>query len=129
MLEKLKKMMMTINRGEDEYEHVEVNGVMDSGAYDAICPMELFGATEIKETGMSKSGQHYRKRGGSKVKNGGCTTLGGESEDNVKVKFVSQLRQGMKQLLISARRAVEDEHAHICCQLEGIKRFGEARQD
>ena len=44
---------------------------------------------------------------GSQVENKGCTTIEGESDEGMKVKFVSQIGQGMKKLLISVRKAVE----------------------
>ena len=39
--------------------------------------------------------------------NKGCTTIEGEPDKGMKVKFVSQVGQGMKKLLISVGKAVE----------------------
>ncbi len=56
---------------------------------------------------MSKSKECCSACNGTKVENKGCTTIEGESDRGIKVKFVSQIRGGMKKMLISVRKAVE----------------------
>ncbi len=48
-----KKMLMGLNT-ENEYEKIEVDAVMDSGAFDTVCSLELVGGNEIKDTELSK---------------------------------------------------------------------------
>ena len=38
-----------------EYEHIRVEGMIDSGASDTRSQMELVGGNEVRETEMSKS--------------------------------------------------------------------------
>ena len=81
--------------------------MIDSGAFDTISPMELVGGNDVRETEMSKNKECYSACNGTKVKSKGCTTIEAESDEGLKVKFVSQIGEGVKKMLISVRRAVE----------------------
>ena len=97
---------MAIGKAEDEYEHVEVEGVMDSGAFDTICSKELIGGNEIRETKASKAGMNYWAANGTSIKNKGEADLKGEGPDGMPIEFTAQIGEGVKKLLISIRRAV-----------------------
>ena len=67
----------------------------------------MVGGNEVRETEMSKSKECYSARNGTKVEIKGCTTIEGESDEGIRVKFVSQIGGGMKKMLISVRKAIE----------------------
>ena len=68
----------------DEYEFVRVEGMIDSGAFETISPIELVGGNEIRGAEMSKNGDSYSACNGSKVENKGCTTIERESDEGMK---------------------------------------------
>ena len=74
------KVIMTVDTN-DGYEHITVEGVIDSGAFDTISPMELVAGTDVRETEMSKKGECYSACNGTKVENKGCTTIEGGSDE------------------------------------------------
>ena len=37
----------------EEYENVHVEAIIDSGAFDTICPMEMVGGSELRQTEAS----------------------------------------------------------------------------
>ncbi len=82
---------------EDDYEQIQVDAMMDSGAYDTVCGTELIGGNEIKETEMAKAGMCYSYSGPneSEIKNKGETTLEGESSEGHKMRFTTQVGEGM----------------------------------
>ena len=53
-----RKSVMTVEANE-EYEHIRVEGMTGSGAFDTISPMELVEGNEFRETEVSKNGQCY----------------------------------------------------------------------
>ena len=79
---------------------------MDSGAYDTVCGEDLIGGNEIKESPMSKAGGTYSGPNGSKIKNKEFTTLEGKTAEGYQLTFRTQVGEGMKQMLISVKNAV-----------------------
>ena len=103
----LNKRMRDLNPGECELEEIEVDGVMDSGAYDTICSDELMGGNEIRDTVASKNGINYYGPNGNPIKNKGEGDLEGIAGDGIPVQFTAQIGESIKKLLISVRRAVK----------------------
>ena len=40
---------------QEEYEDIVVYAVMDSGAFDTICPLDMIGGSEIRQTNALKA--------------------------------------------------------------------------
>ena len=78
------KAIMAVDAN-DEYEYIRVEGMIDSGAFDTISPMELVGGNEVREAEMSQNGECYSACDGTEVENKGCATIEGESDEGVKV--------------------------------------------
>ena len=57
-------MIIAVSAEEDKYEHLEVDGVIDSRAYETICPMEvLHSSGEIRNSmGWASYSSFLRKR-------------------------------------------------------------------
>ncbi len=122
------KAIMAVDTS-DEFEYIRVEGMIDSGALDTIRPMELVGGNEVRETETSKSNECYSACNGTKVENKGCTTIEGESDEGIKIKFVSQIGGGMRKMLISVRKAVESRNMIIFgANAKAIKRLAKLNE-
>ena len=75
----------------EEYEDITVDAVMDSGAFDTICPLEMIGGSEIRETKSSKAGMDYYAITGAGIRNKGEVDLVGVSEKGTPTKFTTQV--------------------------------------
>ena len=92
---------------QEEYEQISVDAVMDSGAFDTICPLEMIGGNEVRQTKASKAGMDYYAVNGAEIRNKGEVDLMGTSEGGMPIKFTSQVGEGVKKLLVSVIRAAK----------------------
>ena len=62
---------------------------IDSGAARSVCPVDFCPQVEVKETPESKRNEHFRTATGSRVRNEGCKSIKGVTEDgyNVLMKY------------------------------------------
>ena len=79
---------------------ISVDAVMDSGAFDTICPLEMIGGNELRQTKASKAGMDYYAVNGAEIRNKGEVDLVGTSEGGMPIKFTSQVGEGVKTLLV-----------------------------
>ena len=108
----------------EEYEDITVDAVMDSGAFDTICPLEMIGGSEIRETKSSKAGMDYYAINGAGIRNKGEVDLVGLSEKGTPTKFTTQVGEGVKRLLVSVRNAAKRGNMVIfVANMKAIREF------
>ena len=109
---------------QDEHEEIKVDAVMDSGAFDTVCPMELVGGNKIRQTEASKAGMDYYACNGDPIRNKGAVDIAAVGEDGQPIKFTAQVGEGVKKLLVSLRKVAEDGNMIILgANLQAIKRL------
>ena len=94
-------------KGQDEYEWVNVDAVVDSGAIDTICPKDLIGGNVIRETEISRRKGKYTAANGGTITNEGESKLTGVAEDGTPIEMVSQVGDKITRMLFAVRRMKE----------------------
>ena len=89
---------------QEGYEEINVDAVMDSGAFDTVCPMELVGGNKIRQTEASKAGMNYYACDGDPIRNKGAVDIAAVGDDGQPIKFTSQVGEGVKRLLVSVSK-------------------------
>ena len=100
--EEMQKGLMAFTK--DEMETVKIDAVMDSGAHDTVCPKDMLGGNEIRQTEASKAGYNWYGPNGNPIKNLGEGDMRGVSEDGIPVEFTAQVGEGVKRMLVSVNK-------------------------
>ena len=63
---------------QEEYEQIQVDAVMDSGAFDTICRLDMIGGSTVRQTKASKAGMDYCAINGAEILSKGEVDLVGK---------------------------------------------------
>ena len=88
---------------EGEYEWVERDGIVDSGAVGIIASKKVIGGSEIRQTEMSKRGGRYASASGDAIKNLGECDLNAIGADGTPIKMTTQVGDKVNRLIIAVR--------------------------
>jgi len=111
-----RKVINNVNKGRgkgrkdgDDFEWVELEAIMDSGAVETLCGKQhVEEESGIRETEASRAEMNYFAANGSPIRNLGESDVKGESDEGIPVSFTAQVGDGISRILIALRRACEE---------------------
>ena len=106
MKEDKKKEILAVGDLSGE-EWMEIEAIVDSGAIDTICPRDMIGDNEIKETEISRRNGKYASADGGAITNLGESKIQAKTPDGTGVGFTTQVGDKIKRMLLAVRRMTE----------------------
>jgi hypothetical protein len=91
----------------NEFEWMEIDAILDSGAVDTIAPKDMAKGNKIRQTHISKRNGKYAPADGGIIQNIGECEIEGVAHDGTEVKLVTQVGDKLTNMLIAVRRVVE----------------------
>jgi hypothetical protein len=91
----------------NEFEWMEIDAILDSGAVDTIAPKGVAKGSKIRQTDISKRNGKYASADGGIIQNVGECEIEGVAHDGTEIKLVTQVGDKLTNMLIAVRRVVE----------------------
>jgi len=113
----------------DEFEWMEIDAILDSGAVDTIAPKEMIKGNKIRQTDISKRNGKYSSADGGIIQNIGECDIEGVAHDGTEVKLVTQVGDKLTNMLIAVRRVVESGNMVVFgANMKAIRNWQNARK-
>ena len=93
--------------GQNEFEWVKEEAIMDSGAFDSFVGMKHVDCEDIKETEASKNEEKYWTACDGSIKNKGEVSIKAQSEEGIPVNMNVQVGDKISNILIAVKNAVK----------------------
>ena len=100
-----------IKHGDDKYEWIKEEAVLDSGCMDILGPKRLVNPKNLRPTALSQQGKGYTAADQGAIKNLGEGDLEAVSETGMGLNCTAQIGDKLNRLLIGLSRAAEAGNA------------------